>query len=81
VSQTAFIMNTTLRQNILFGEVYEQERYERVLEACCLWPDIDLMGEAGDLTEIGMKIGSSASALRQQSLTVLIPCHSQASEV
>jgi ABC-type multidrug transport system fused ATPase/permease subunit len=53
VSQTAFIMNTTLRQNILFGGIFEQERYERVLEACCLWPDIELLGEAGDLTEIG----------------------------
>jgi ATP-binding cassette, subfamily C (CFTR/MRP), member 1 len=58
-------MNTTLRQNILFGEAFEQERYERVLEACCLWPDIDLLGDAGDLTEIGKNIDSSASALRQ----------------
>jgi ABC-type multidrug transport system fused ATPase/permease subunit len=53
VSQTAFIMNSTLRENILFGEHFEEERYEKVLEACCLWPDIELLGEAGDLTEIG----------------------------
>lgn len=53
VSQTAFIMNTTLRENVLFGEPYDKSRYESVLEACCLWPDIELLGEAGDLTEIG----------------------------
>lgn len=53
VSQTAFIMNTTLRENILFGEPFDQDRYERVLEACCLWTDIELLGESGDLTEIG----------------------------
>ena len=53
VSQTAFIMNTTLRENVLFGEPYDKARYESVLDACCLWPDIELLGEAGDLTEIG----------------------------
>lgn len=53
VSQTAFIMNTTLRENILFGKPFEQEWYEKVLGMCCLWPDIKLLGEAGDLTEIG----------------------------
>jgi ABC-type transport system involved in cytochrome bd biosynthesis fused ATPase/permease subunit len=53
VSQTAFIMNTTLRENVLFGEPYDRSRYESVLDACCLWPDIELLGESGDLTEIG----------------------------
>lgn len=52
VSQHAFILNTTLRENVLFGEPYDQDRYESVLEACCLWPDIELLG-GGDLTEIG----------------------------
>jgi len=53
VSQTAFIMNTTLRENVLFGQPFELERYEKVLEACCLWHDVELLGKAGDLTEIG----------------------------
>ena len=53
VSQSAYILNRSLRDNILFGEPFEQERYEQVLETCCLWPDIELLGEAGDLTEIG----------------------------
>jgi len=43
-----------LRDNVLFGLPFEQDRYEDVLEACCLWPDIELLGEAGDLTDIGM---------------------------
>ena len=53
VSQSAYILNRSLRENILFGKPFEQDRYEKVLEACCLWPDIELLGEAGDLTEIG----------------------------
>jgi ABC-type bacteriocin/lantibiotic exporter with double-glycine peptidase domain len=45
-------MGTTIRENILFGESYRPKRYERVLEACALKPDLELM-PAGDLTEIG----------------------------
>ena len=55
VSQSAYILNRSLRDNILFGQPFEQERYEQVLEACCLWPDVELLGEAGDLTEIGKR--------------------------
>ena len=54
VSQSAFVLNRSLRDNVLFGLPFEQDRYEDVLEACCLWPDIELLGEAGDLTDIGM---------------------------
>jgi ABC-type multidrug transport system fused ATPase/permease subunit len=53
VSQTAFILNATLRENILFGLEFDQEWYDKVLDACCLRPDLEQLGEAGDLTEIG----------------------------
>ena len=52
-SQVPFILNSTLRENILFGRPYEKDRYEKVLEACCLRTDIDQLGPAKDLTEIG----------------------------
>ena len=51
-SQTPFILNTTLKDNILFGTPYDKERYEKVLEACCL-QDLEQIGPAGDMTEIG----------------------------
>jgi ABC-type transport system involved in cytochrome bd biosynthesis fused ATPase/permease subunit len=53
VAQHAFILNTTLRENILFGRPFDRELYERVLDACCLRTDIKLLGRARDLTEIG----------------------------
>ena len=53
-SQTPFILNTTLKDNILFGTPYNKERYEKVLEACCLLQDLEQIGPAGDMTEIGM---------------------------
>lgn len=55
MSQQAWIQNCTLRDNILFGNPMDREKYERVIEACALKPDIDML-PAGDLTEIGEKV-------------------------
>ncbi|KAJ2182322.1 hypothetical protein GGF45_000941 [Coemansia sp. RSA 551] len=52
VSQEAWLRNATIRENILFGEVYDADRYEEVLRVCALKPDLRLMA-AGDRTEIG----------------------------
>ena len=53
VTQDAFILNTTLRENILFGRSMDQTLYDRVLDACCLQTDLELFGRSNDLTEIG----------------------------
>jgi ATP-binding cassette, subfamily C (CFTR/MRP), member 1 len=53
VTQDAFILNTTLRENILFGRSMDRVLYDRVLNACCLQTDLELFGRSGDLTEIG----------------------------
>lgn len=52
-SQQPFILNASLRENILFGSEFDSDMYDRVLDACCLRPDILRLGPAGDLTEIG----------------------------
>ncbi|KAG0347607.1 hypothetical protein BG004_007368 [Podila humilis] len=52
VPQQAWIMNDTLRANILFGNRYDPVFYQRTIEACCLLPDFDML-LAGDMTEIG----------------------------
>ncbi|KAG8877736.1 hypothetical protein FRB97_003150 [Tulasnella sp. 331] len=52
--QTPWILNTTLRENILFGEELDQTRYNFVLSACQLLPDIAIL-PFGDMTEIGEK--------------------------
>jgi len=53
VPQVPFIINASLRENILFGLPFDQLWYDKVLEACCLYPDIEQLGSAGDATEIG----------------------------
>lgn len=47
-------MNTTLRENILFGEDFDQRRYDAVVIACELLPNIATL-PYGDKTEIGEK--------------------------
>jgi ABC-type multidrug transport system fused ATPase/permease subunit len=39
VPQTAWIMNTTLKENILFGQEFDKNLYDRIIEACALEQD------------------------------------------
>ncbi|ODV75658.1 uncharacterized protein CYBJADRAFT_161059 [Cyberlindnera jadinii NRRL Y-1542] len=39
-SQIPWIMNTTVRENILFGHRYDEEFYQKTLESCQLLPDL-----------------------------------------
>ncbi|KAF9584556.1 hypothetical protein BGW38_006031, partial [Lunasporangiospora selenospora] len=52
VPQQAWIMNDTLRNNIVFGNTYDPEYYQKTVEACCLLPDFEML-PGGDMTEIG----------------------------
>lgn len=52
VSQQPWVFSGTVRSNILFGRKYEKERYEKVIKACALKKDLQLL-EDGDLTVIG----------------------------
>ncbi|RKO91071.1 P-loop containing nucleoside triphosphate hydrolase protein, partial [Blyttiomyces helicus] len=54
VAQTAWIINATIRENILFGTPFDAERYQETIEACALMHDLETL-EGGDLTEIGEK--------------------------
>jgi ATP-binding cassette subfamily C (CFTR/MRP) protein 1 len=73
VSQTAFILNATVRANILFGRRYDDEWYNKVLDACCLRPDLEQLGEAGDLAEIGER-GVTLSGGRHSLAHVCLVC-------
>ncbi|CAF3726393.1 unnamed protein product [Rotaria sp. Silwood1] len=55
VAQTAWIFSDTLRANILFTKAYDEQRYMRVIRACCLDIDLTMLGPCGDLTLIGEK--------------------------
>lgn len=51
-SQTAWIQNASIRDNILFDTPFEEARYWRVVKACSLEQDLKLF-PFGDQTEIG----------------------------
>ena len=55
VPQEAWIQNMTLRDNILFDKPYHEKKYKKVLEACALLPDLEILA-GGDMTEIGEKV-------------------------
>ncbi|KAJ2054695.1 ATP-binding cassette glutathione S-conjugate transporter ycf1, partial [Coemansia sp. S2] len=52
LEQQPWIMNDTLRANILFGRECDEEYYWKVLSACALTDDLD-MWPKGDMTVIG----------------------------
>ncbi|KAI5750865.1 hypothetical protein M8J77_001951 [Diaphorina citri] len=54
VPQQAWIQNATLRDNIVFGKTHVPRRYNKVIDACALTPDFEML-PAGDSTEIGEK--------------------------
>uniref|UniRef100_A0A8C1G333 Si:ch211-221f10.2 n=1 Tax=Cyprinus carpio TaxID=7962 RepID=A0A8C1G333_CYPCA len=61
----AWILNDSLRENILFGKKYIEEKYNAVLEACCLFPDIIEL-PYGDMTEIGERGANLSGGQRQR---------------
>ena len=52
--QQAWILNNTIRKNILFGSSFRAQSYRDIVKRCCLKPDLKIMA-AGDATEIGEK--------------------------
>lgn len=51
-SQQPWIQHNTVRENILFGSPYDVALYNRVIEACQLTRDLEILDQ-GDATEIG----------------------------
>ena len=64
-AQSAFIMNATLRDNILFGAEYDESKYNDVLEMCALVPDLSQL-QAGDMTQIGERGINLSGGQRQR---------------
>lgn len=55
VPQQPWMQNQTMRMNIIFGRKYDEYFYNRVLDACALFPDLQML-PLGDMTEIGEKV-------------------------
>ncbi|KAK6200451.1 uncharacterized protein RJT21DRAFT_107434 [Scheffersomyces amazonensis] len=53
-SQSPWIMNATVKENILFGCRFDKAFYTKTVEACQLLPDFDVLPD-GDRTVVGEK--------------------------
>ncbi|XP_039477391.1 canalicular multispecific organic anion transporter 1-like isoform X2 [Oreochromis aureus] len=76
VPQQAWIQNATLKDNILFGSPHEEENFKKVIQACALAPDLELL-PGGDVTEIGEK-GINLSGGQKQRVSLARAVYSQA---
>ncbi|XP_045924011.1 ATP-binding cassette sub-family C member 3 isoform X6 [Micropterus dolomieu] len=76
VPQQAWIQNATVRDNILFGNPYNEQKYRRVLEACALTLDLEVL-PGGDMTEIGEK-GINLSGGQRQRVSLARALYSDA---
>ena len=70
--QVPWIQNASLRDNILFGRPYDEQRYCAVLSVCCLERDVDQLG--GDAVEIGEK-GLNLSGGQQARVALARACY------
>ncbi|XP_063873338.1 ATP-binding cassette sub-family C member 9-like isoform X2 [Scylla paramamosain] len=77
--QQPWLQNASLRDNILFGRRYLARRYNRVLTACALHPDVKILPQ-GDLTEIGER-GISLSGGQRQRVALARALYSDARTV
>ncbi|KAK7752980.1 hypothetical protein SLS62_005139 [Diatrype stigma] len=77
VPQTAWLLNTTVRQNILFFSTYDELRYEAVVHACDLADDLRQLPN-GDLTHVGEQ-GSSLSGGQKQRISLARALYSPSS--
>ncbi|TFK49597.1 ABC protein [Heliocybe sulcata] len=66
--QTAWIQNATLKDNILFGQPFDEDRYWQAVEKASLLPDLQVLPD-GDLTEIGEK-GINLSGGQKQRVNI-----------
>ena len=54
VPQLPWILNASVKDNILFGHDLDEKFYNKIVSCCSLRPDLEMM-PSGDMTEIGEK--------------------------
>ena len=75
-SQSAWILNATLRDNITFGEPFDQDKYDMIIKTCQLSHDLALL-DHGDMTEIGEN-GINLSGGQRQRVSIARAAYSNA---
>jgi ATP-binding cassette subfamily C (CFTR/MRP) protein 1 len=61
-------LSGNIRDNILFGNPFDKEKYQKVINACALTKDLELFAN-GDLTEIGER-GINMSGGQKQRIQI-----------
>lgn len=75
-AQEAWLVNDTVKENIIFASPYDEKRYRAVLKACALERDITIL-DAGDQTLVGEK-GISLSGGQKQRISLARAVYSSA---
>ncbi|KAG6888553.1 hypothetical protein C0995_007425 [Termitomyces sp. Mi166 len=75
-AQESWVLNATIKDNILFGAPLDEERYKKVIHQCSLTRDLELF-KAGDLTEVGEK-GLTLSGGQKARITLARAIYSSA---
>ncbi|KIK58410.1 hypothetical protein GYMLUDRAFT_246115 [Collybiopsis luxurians FD-317 M1] len=75
-AQESWVLNETIKDNILFASEYDETRYKEVIHVCGLEGDLELF-EAGDETEVGEK-GLTLSGGQKARVTLARAIYSRA---
>ncbi|KAF9384264.1 Multidrug resistance-associated protein 4 [Podila verticillata] len=76
VPHDAWLLNATLKENILFGSPFDRQKYNDILRVCALTRDLTLLS-AGDETEIGER-GINLSLGQRQRVSLARAVYSNA---
>lgn len=68
VAQSSWIMNATVKENILFGHKWDADFYDKTVKACALLEDFNALPD-GDRTEVGER-GISLSGGQKARVTL-----------
>ena len=66
--QKPWIVNDTVRNNIVFHKIFDEQKYNKIVDICQLEPDFDLF-KSGDLTQISDK-GNNLSGGQKARITI-----------
>ncbi|SJL07707.1 uncharacterized protein ARMOST_11057 [Armillaria ostoyae] len=75
-AQESWVLNSTIKDNILFGAEFDEQRYKKVVRQCGLERDLTLF-DAGDQTEVGEK-GLTLSGGQKARVTLARAIYSKA---
>ena len=73
-AQQAWLVNDTVRGNILFGKPYDEKKYQEILKVCCLEDDLKVL-QGGDMCEIGDR-GINVSGGQKARISLARCCYS-----